>query len=61
MKKYKIPIENIVTHTEVRNAFIAKYPKAGAQPKEDITQEEYVRFIAALKSEIAKQNKNAKK
>lgn len=48
IKKYNIPIENIVTHEMVRTAYKEKYPHKKCSGKIDITQEEYKRFIGVL-------------
>ncbi len=50
--KYKIPMDCIVTHEMVRNAYKAKYPKRRVYGKVDITQKEYIRFMKALKSSL---------
>lgn len=50
--KYKIPIENIVTHEMVRTAYKAKYPHKRCSDKVDITQTEYLRFMKALKNSM---------
>lgn len=47
--KYKIPMENIVTHEMVRNAYKQKYPNKRCSGKVDITPTEYFRFMKALK------------
>ena len=52
IKKYKIPIKNIVTHEMVRNAYKRKYPKKKCSGKVDITQVEYDRFMKALKDSL---------
>ena len=52
IKKYKIPIKNIVTHEMVRKAYKKKYPKKRCSGKVDITQTEYLRFMKKLKSSI---------
>lgn len=49
IKKYKIPIKNIVTHEMVRKAYKKKYPKKRCSGKVDITQTEYKRFMKLLK------------
>ena len=49
---YNIPISNIVTHEMVRNAYMEKYPQKRCSPKVDITQEEYRRFMQALKTAL---------
>lgn len=52
IKKYKIPISNIVTHEMVRNAYKKKYPHKRCSGKVDITQTEYIRFMNALKIKL---------
>ena len=52
--KYKIPLENIVTHEMVRKAYKEKYPNKRCSGKVDITQEEYLRFMKELMSSIDK-------
>lgn len=52
IEDYRIPISHIVTHQMVRDAYIGKYPNKKVHNKVDITQAEYVRFMAALKSEL---------
>lgn len=47
--KYKIPLENIVTHEMVRNAYKQKYPNKRCSGKVDITPTEYYRFMKVLK------------
>lgn len=49
IEKYKIPLENIVTHEMVRTAYKQKYPKKRCSGKVDITPTEYVRFMKALR------------
>lgn len=49
IEKYKIPLENIVTHEMVRMAYKQKYPKKRCSGKVDITPVEYVRFMKALR------------
>lgn len=53
MEKYHIPIENIVTHEQIRNDWMALHPdivaEKGIPAKQDITKEEYKRFIEVLK------------
>lgn len=46
--KYKISLDNIVTHEMVRNAYKKKYPHKRCSGKVDITQEEYLRFMREL-------------
>lgn len=51
LKKYKIPISNIVTHQQVRDNWLKKHPDRKDVPtKVDITPTEYNRFIKALKA-----------
>lgn len=56
MKKYNIPIENIVTHEQVRHSWIVKYPEQAkakhVSKKVDITQKEYQRFMRALEKRM---------
>lgn len=47
---YEIPLENVVTHEMVRDAFKARYPKRRCYGKVDITQKEYRRFMKALRA-----------
>ena len=54
MEKYKIPLENVVTHEMVRMAYKQKYPKKRCSGKVDITPTEYMRFMKALKSALQK-------
>lgn len=49
IKKYKIPIKNIVTHEMIRQAYKKKYPRKRCSGKVDITQTEYKRFMKSLK------------
>lgn len=55
IKKYKIPIKNIVTHEMVRNAYIKKYPKRRVSGKVDITPTEYKRFMKKLNAALKQQ------
>ena len=48
IEKYQIPLDNIVTHEMVRNAYKKKYPHKRCSGKVDITQEEYLRFMKEL-------------
>lgn len=57
MAKYKIPINNVVTHEMVRNAYKARYPKRKCYGKVDITQTEYHRFMKALRAAIERQGR----
>ena len=52
IKKYKIPVKNIVTHEMVRNAYKKKYPNKRCSGKVDITQTEYLRFMKALRNAV---------
>lgn len=52
IKKYKIPVSNIVTHKMVRDAYKKKYPQKRCSGKVDITDTEYKRFMKALKAEL---------
>ena len=49
ISKYKISLQNIVTHEMVRNAYKRKYPQKKCSGKPDITQVEYKNFMNALK------------
>ena len=49
MKKYKIPVKNIVTHEQVRNEWLKMHPNSNAPTKVDIVPEDHQRFMAALK------------
>ena len=46
--KYKISLDNIVTHEMVRNEYKKKYPHKNCSGKVDITQVEYLRFMREL-------------
>lgn len=50
LEAYEIPLDNVVTHEMVRNAFKARYPKRKCYGKVDITQKEYRRFMKALRA-----------
>ena len=50
--KYNIPIENIVTHEMVRQAYKRRYPDRKCYSKVDITQKEYHRFMNALRKAL---------
>lgn len=52
IRKYNIPLENIVTHEMVRQAYKKRYPNRRCYGKVDITPTEYHRFMAALKSAL---------
>ena len=52
--KYHIPVENIVTHEMVRQAYKRRYPNRKCYNKVDITQKEYRRFMAELRKAMEK-------
>ena len=52
IEEYKIPLNNIVTHQMVRNAYKQKYPEKRCSGKIDITQSEYQRFTNILRKTI---------
>jgi N-acetylmuramoyl-L-alanine amidase len=52
IEKYRIPLDNIVTHEMVRAAYKKKYPKKRCSAKVDITLIEYSRFMKALKERV---------
>lgn len=58
IKKYRIPLNNIVTHEQVRTAWLKRYPdrakKEDVKPKVDISQADYQRFMAALKKRLSR-------
>lgn len=49
MRRYSIPMKNIVTHEMIRRNFKEAHPKAKAHAKVDVTPEEHDRFIKALR------------
>lgn len=53
ISKYNIPIENIVTHEMVRQAYKRKYPNRRCYGKVDITQKEYRRFMGELRKALS--------
>ena len=55
IKKYNIPIKNIVTHETIRNAYMKKHPNKRVSGKVDITPTEYKRFMAKLNAALAEQ------
>ena len=59
MKKYNIPLENVVTHEMVRIAYKKKYPRKRCSGKVDITQTEYLRFMKVLKSRLQQGRKTS--
>lgn len=58
IKKYHIPLDNIVTHEQVRAEWLKQHPekaKANSVPaKPDITAAEHRRFMTALKKRLEK-------
>lgn len=53
---YNIPLENIVTHQMIRNAYKEKYPNKRCSGKVDITQPEYQRFMNHLRKIMTANN-----
>lgn len=54
IKKYNVPIENIVTHEMIRNAYKKRHPNERCYGKADITPTEYKRVMTALTAALAK-------
>lgn len=54
VKKYHIPIENIVTHEMVRKEWIESQQDTTCLTKSDITQQEYRRFLKEYKKNLSK-------
>ena len=52
IRQYHIPLSNIVTHKMVRDNYMQKYPEKRCKDKVDITQEDYERFMTALRKAI---------
>ena len=50
--KYRIPVNNIVTHEMVRQAYKKRHPHKRCSGKVDITQTEYKRFMKFLQQSI---------
>ena len=48
IEEYNIPLENIVTHEMVRNAYREQYPDKRCDIKVDITPHEYAHFMGTL-------------
>ena len=48
MEEYQIPLDNIVTHEMVRNAYREQYPDKPCDIKVDITSVEYYHFMQML-------------
>ena len=59
--KYNIPLDNIVTHEMVRNAYKNKYPHKRCSGKVDITQDEYMRFMRELNTSWENAKKESKR
>lgn len=57
MRKYHIPLENVVTHEMVREAYLRMFPNAKGGGKVDITQKEYKRFMKQLRMAYHTENK----
>lgn len=49
IKKYHIPLRNIRTHQQVREAWNKRFPKRKTWTKVDITDKEYKRFMKELR------------
>lgn len=52
IKQYDIPVENIVTHEMVRNAYKKKYPNKRISGKVDITPTEYKRVMKEFRTKL---------
>ena len=50
IEEYDIPLDNIVTHEMVRNAYRAQHPDKRCDVKVDITPAEHARFMQALRT-----------
>lgn len=48
MEEYGIPIENIVTHEQIRKSYQDAHPKSGVPDKVDITESQHQRILNAL-------------
>lgn len=57
MHEYDIPLENVVTHEMVRNAYKKRYPRRRCYGKVDITPTEHKRVIAALQAALSSPTK----
>lgn len=55
LKEYNIPLDNIVTHEQVRDEYRRLNPKKKAAKKVDVTPEEHARFMKILKGRLALQ------
>lgn len=54
--EYNIPLQNILTHEQVRANWMRKHPNSNALEKQDISKIEYARLIFALKDSILNKN-----
>ncbi|MCQ2287613.1 MAG: N-acetylmuramoyl-L-alanine amidase [Muribaculaceae bacterium] len=52
IKKYNIPLENIVTHEMIRNNYKKRHPRERVAGKVDITPTEYHRVMTDLKARL---------
>jgi hypothetical protein len=50
IEEYNIPLDNIVTHEMVRNAYRAQYPDKRCDVKVDITPAEHAHFMQVLRT-----------
>lgn len=62
LKKYRIPLKNIVTHEQIRQNWLERHPNGKfrgkrVKPKQDITPTEYSRFMTVLKKQLEKTEK----
>lgn len=55
MKKYNIPVSNVVTHSMVRKAYMRMFPNKRCSDKADITDKEYKRFMKQLRAAVKSQ------
>lgn len=53
MRKYHIPLKNIVTHEMIRNNWLKAHPEGHAYGKVDITPKEYERVMTALRARLS--------
>ena len=56
IKTFNIPLDNIVTHQMIRNAYKEKYPEKRCSGKVDITQTEYRKFMNHLHKSLYNKN-----
>ena len=49
MRRYNIPVSNVVTHEMVRNAYKQKHPGVRCHDKVDIASADYLRFMKAFR------------